>query len=66
LRPHLRVVWDRDPVGLVELDSVSNSVVATDGTNRLQPAPTFKFDSVFGKEAGQEDVYRRWAPPPCS
>lgn len=59
LRPPLRVTWDRDPKGLVELDPVSNSVVAADSANRLQPAPAFQFDSVFGKDADQVDVYTR-------
>jgi hypothetical protein len=59
LRPPLRAVWDRDPKGLVTLDPVANNVVAVDAANRLQPAPVFHFDGVFGQAASQGELYDR-------
>jgi hypothetical protein len=63
LRPPLRTVWDRDPKGLVTLDPAANNVVAVDAANRLQPAPVFHFDGVFGQGATQAEVYARWGGP---
>jgi len=63
LRPPLRAVWDRDPKGLVALDAAANNVVAVDAANRLQPAPVFHFDGVFGQAAGQREVYGACVAP---